>query len=199
MSKKQLFGLFLGSLVLYVIGNGLLPLLPVYAQEYVEGTVGIGYYLALAYLALALGSMSAGWLSDQLQIRKGLLIVAGLTAIPGVWLMGLVTDIWQLAVLTTIVWFLIGVGLALMNILTGLFAEKKARGRTFGLLAMPIGLGSLIGGATIGPIAQRWGYQTMFLALALFLLIWPINGLLLEDKKLERNPRPKGQRRAAFG
>ncbi|MBN1484059.1 MAG: MFS transporter [Chloroflexia bacterium] len=194
MSKKQLFSLFVGSLVLYVIGNGLLPLLPAYPLQFGGESVQIGYYLAFAYLALALGNIGAGWVSKRLQIRKVLFVTAGLLAIPGVWLMGMVTEMWQLVVLTAIVWFLIGVGLALMSILTGLFAKKEARGRVFAfLLAMPIGLGSLVGGLGIGPIAQKWGYPTMFQALSLFLLLWPATGLLLEDRVVPQKPPEAGR------
>jgi MFS family permease len=50
-------------------------------------------------------------------------------------------------------------------------------------LALAAPLGSLLGGATVGPIADRWGYPTMFTAVALFSCLWPSTGLLLEDKR----------------
>jgi MFS family permease len=38
----------------------------------------------------------------------------------------------------------------------------------------------------MGPIADRWGYATMFTAVALFLGLWPLIGLLVEDKVVVR-------------
>jgi hypothetical protein len=51
MSKKQLFALFVCSLVPYVVGNGLLPLLPVYAAHLGAESAEAGYYLSISYLA----------------------------------------------------------------------------------------------------------------------------------------------------
>lgn len=182
MSKRQLITLFVGSIVLYTIGNGLLPLLPVYATRLEAEPLAVGYYLSFAYLALALGNVAAGWFSDGLQRRKELYVIAGLLAIPGTWLMGQVSNLWYLAALTAVVWFLIGVGLALTNALTGLFAEKHERGRIFGLLALSIGLGSLLGGLTLGKLVDAGGYPRMFTLLAAFLGLWPLAGLFLEDR-----------------
>lgn len=102
MSKKRLASLFFCSLVPWTAGNGLLPLLPVYATQLGANSAGAGYYLALSYLAIALGALSAAWVSDHLGRRKLPLIVSGLAGIPAVWLMGQVSTIWGLAVLTAL-------------------------------------------------------------------------------------------------
>jgi len=49
--------------------------------------------------------------------------------------MGRATNIWQLTILTGTTWFLSGMGVALVNILVGLFAEKTERGKIFGILS----------------------------------------------------------------
>ena len=120
MSKKQLIALFLCSLVPWTAGNGLVPLLPVYATHLGADSAVSGYYLAFSYLAIALGALSAGWVSDQLNRRKFPLILAGIVGIPIVWLMGQISTIWGLTILTAILWFCGGLGLALIGILTGL-------------------------------------------------------------------------------
>jgi len=134
MSKKQLFVLSLCNLVLWTVRNGLLPLLPVYAARLGATPAVAGYYFSLSYLAVATGTVVAGWLSNKLQRRKKLLIVAGVVSIPIIWLMGRATNVWHLAVLTATLWFSGGIGVAVISILAGLFAEKAERGKVFGIL-----------------------------------------------------------------
>ncbi len=189
MSKKQLFALFVCSLILWTVGNGLLPLLPVYATQLGAAPAVAGYYLSFSYLALATGTVVAGWLSDKLQRRKTLLIVIGVVIIPTIWLMGRATNVWHLAALTATVWFLGGMVLTLVSILTGLFAEETERGKVFGILSLTSGLGALIGGITTGPIVDRWGYPTLFATLSLFSCLSPLAAMLLEDKVVGRAPR----------
>jgi MFS family permease len=186
MSKTQLFSLFLCSLVIWTIGNGLLPLLPVFATQIGAEPAVVGYYLSFSYLTLATGTVVAGWLSDKLQRRKALLIVGGVVSIPAIWLMGQATNVWHLAALTATVWFPGGMVLTLVSILTGLFAEETERGKVFGILSLTSALGTLIGGVTTGPIVDRWGYPTMFAALSLFWSLSPLTALLLEDKVVAR-------------
>lgn len=164
----------------------MLPLLPVYATQIGAGPAVVGYYLSFSYFALAIGTIVAGWLSDKLQRRNVLIIACVLVNIPVIWLMGRVINVWQLAVVTAIVWFLGGMVLTLTNILTGLFAEKTERGKIFGILSLTGGLGALIGGITTGPIADRWGYPTLFAALSLFSGLSLVVALFLEDKVVER-------------
>lgn len=182
MNGKQLSSLFLCSLIPWVLGNGLLPLLPVYASQLGAGPALVGYYLSISYFALALGTLAAGWLSDMFQRRKVILVIGGVLNVPIIWLMGRVTAVWQLTLLTVVAWFMGGMALTLIMILAGLFAEKKERGRVFGILALTGAIGALIGGLTIGGIADRWGYSVLFTFLALFASLLPWIGLLLEDK-----------------
>jgi MFS family permease len=182
MSKKQLISLFLCILVPYTVGNGLLPILPVYATKMGAGPALTGYYLAFSFLAVALGTIVAGWLSDKLQRRKTILITDGIILIPAIWLMGIASNIWQLAVLTATVWFLCGIQITLIHILAGLFAEENQRGKIFGILRLSVGLGMLIGGLISGPIVDLWGYPTMFKVFAIFSVILPLTGVLLEDR-----------------
>ena len=188
MNKKLLFSMFLCCLIPWVLGNGMLPLLPVYATQ-LGATPGFaGYYLSISYVALALGTLTAGWLSDRFERRKLTVIISGVLNIPVIWLMGYISRVWQLTVLTAISWFISALGLTTIMILAGLYAEKNERGRVFGILALTGALGALIGGLTVGSITDRWGYQILFTSLALFWGLFPLFGLLLEDKLvLERS------------
>src|SRR5512139_3000663 len=182
MSKKQLSALFICSLIPWTLGNGLLPLLPVYASELGASPALAGYYLAFSYLALALGTLAAGWLSDRFQKRKRWLIFTGLVNLPLIWLMGQASNVWQLAALTAVVWLLGGLALALTMILAGLFAGPEERGSIFGILALTNGLGAVLGGLGFGTIADRWGYPALFAVLAGVAAILPFAGLWLEDR-----------------
>jgi len=168
-----------------------MPILPVYATKMGAGPALIGYYLGFAFLSMAIGQIIAGWLSDKLQRRKTILIATGIAFIPAVWLMGTASNIWQLAVLTTTAWVLGGMQIALVNILTGLFAEENQRGKIFGILRLTVGLGMLIGGLISGPIVDLWGYPTMFKVFALFSVILPLSGVLLEDRVVAKIPTDK--------
>ena len=182
MSKKQLSTLFLCSLIYWTIGNGLLPLLPVYATQLGAAPSVIGSYLSIVYIGLAMGTITAGWLSDKFQRRKIMLIINGVLSVPVCWLMGRVTNIWYLTSLTAGLWFLGGVGLTLLSILTGLFAEKTKRGKYFGILSMAAPSGSLIGGLMTGTIADHWGYPILFSFISVFMILFPLIALLVEDK-----------------
>jgi MFS family permease len=110
-----------------------------------------------------------------------LLILEGAVMAPAVLLMGQARTIWQLATLTAIVWFCGGMGLLALDALTGLSAQEAERGKVFGIMAMTSGMGSLIGGATTGPLVDRWGYSTMFSALAVYAVLAPVLGLLARE------------------
>jgi len=183
MSKKQILALFVCSLVPWTVGNGLVPLLPVYATQLGADPAAAGYYLAFSYFALAVGAVAAGWLSDRLRRRKMPLIISGLAGIPIAWLIGRVGNIWGLSMLTAMLWFCGGLGLALIGILTGLSAGDDERGKVFGILSLTTGLGALIGGLTTGFIVDRWGFPTMFTAVAVFLILWPLAGIFPDRKR----------------
>ena len=70
MSRKQFFALFLCNLTPFIVGAGALPLLPVYAADLGAPPAVTGYYLAFSYLALTVGTLVAGWLSDRLGRRR---------------------------------------------------------------------------------------------------------------------------------
>jgi len=186
MKKKQLYTLFLCCLVPWTLGNGIIPLLPVYASELGAKPSFVGYYLSISYLTLTIGTFTAGWLSDRFQKRKTLLIGAGALGMPVAWLMGQVTTTWQLTILTALLWFLGGVMLTLLMTIAGLFAEEDERGKIFGILTLTEALGAILGGFTTGGIVDRWGYETLFTVLALFQGFLPLIGTFLEDSAVSQ-------------
>ncbi len=185
MSRKQLALMFICSLVIWSAGYGLIPLLPVYATQMGANSALAGYYLAIAYFAITLGALAAGWVSDRLHRRKLPLIIAGSINIPVAWLMGRVHTIWALTAFTSLLWCMAGLMLALLSILAGLSAGENERGKIFGILALTMGLGAVAGGMGVGWLVDRWGYPSMFTILAVFNLVFPLSALLLEEKELK--------------
>jgi MFS family permease len=192
MNKKQVMSLFVCSLVPWTVGNGLVPLLPVYATTLGADQSTAGNYLAFSYIALALGAVSAGWVSDRLGHRKISIILSGLVGIPAAFTLGLVESILALTLLTALLWFCGGLGLALMGILTGMSTREDQRGKIFGILSLTGGLGALTGGLTAGALVDRWGYPTLFSVTAIFLVLWPLSGLFLTEVKTTRVDREEG-------
>jgi len=188
IGRRQLASLFVCSLVPWTVGNGLLPLLPVYAAKLGADPTLAGLYLAFSYLALALGATSAGWVSGSRYRRRLPLIIVGVAAVPLPWLMGQVSSVWALSLLTALLWFCGGMGLALLGILTGLSAGENERGKAFGVLALTSGLGAFVGGLGTGWLVRDWGYAAMFGVLGVVMLVWPVAALGLEEKEDVRPP-----------
>lgn len=188
MNKRHFIPLFISSLIAWWIGSGLLPLLPIYATKLGASPALVGNYLSIVYLMLASGTASAGWLASKLQRHRGLFILSSVVCVPATYLMGHATNIWQLTILTSIVWFAAGGGLTLLAILTGRLAEAGQRGKLFGALALTTALGGLLGGFTTGPIADHWGYPTLFGVLSFLWLGQIVSGLFLRDKTASDHP-----------
>ena len=183
INRKQLIALFICSLVTWSIGYGLIPLLPIYAEQLGANAAISGYYLSFVYLGITLGAFSAGWISDGFHRRKLPIIVSGLILSPITLLMGKVDKIWELILVTAMLWYLGGLLLALFSILTGLSVGEEERGKIFGILAVTMGLGMSVGGLVVGWLVNHWGYLTMFTAIATISLITPMTALFLEEKK----------------
>jgi len=86
--------------------------------------------------------------------------------------------------LFALAWFFGGMGLSLLSILTGVFAPSGKRGRIFGLITSTGGLGALAGGLAFGPIADLFGYSSMFAIVAIFSISGPLIAFLLKEPAL---------------
>src|SRR6266545_4363837 len=189
MKNKQLSILFLTNFAVFFIGMGLLPLLPLYAAQFGATPTGSGLYLASTYTAIALGTVLTGWLSDRLPLRQ-LSISAGLAGLPALVLLGQAVALWQVVVLTAVVWFCGGIGLALVSILISLYADGSTRGRSFGLMFLARPLAGVIGGVTCGQVVGWQGYPFMFAALGLVWASWPVAALLGMEEQRPRADSP---------
>jgi MFS family permease len=185
--NQQLVYLFISNFAILFIGMGLFPLLPIYAGQFGANSTMVGVYLAIVYVSITSGTLLTGWLAERFS-RKGTFVAAGVLGVPALVLLGQATALWQVVVLTATVWFAGGIGLALVSVFTGLYADKNSRGKSFGLLALSSPLGAVIGGTVVGRLVEWQGYAVMFAALALVWSAWPIVALFkVQDKPLAKS------------
>jgi MFS family permease len=189
LKNKALAYLFFTNLVIFFIGTGLYPILPLYASQFGATPTLVGVYFALIYASISAGTMLAGWLVARLT-RKGAFVGAGVLGVPALILLGQATALWQVILLTGVVWFSGGIGTALVSVFTGLYAGDKSRGKSFGLMYLASPLASVIGGITVGQLVAWKGYPLMFAVLAAVWAGWPVLGLLVvKDKPASTPPR----------
>jgi MFS family permease len=177
MKNRQLRILFACNLCVFITGNGLLPLMPVYATELGAAPTLIGGLMAFAYLTLAGGTMMTRRLLDVFGSPRHLLVSMALICALVSLLLGHISVVWQLAIVLAVLWFCGGAIAALIAVLTGLNTVKANRGRVFGLMYLAMPLGALIGGTTIGRLVDGQGYTFMFSVLSVLWFCVAIIGL----------------------
>jgi MFS family permease len=189
LPNRQLIYLFVSSFTILFVGMGLFPVLPVYATGFGASRALIGLYYALMFAANAAGAMLTHRLAGYLS-RRGLFITIGVLGVPALMLLGRATALWQVIVLTATVWFCGGVGLALVNIFTGLHAGRSSRGKSFSLMFLAFPLGAVFGGLAVGQLVQSANYLMMFIVLGGVWAILPIVGAFgLKDEDAPRAAR----------
>ena len=175
--NRQMQYLFFSSFSILCVGFGLFPLLPIYAGNFGATPTTIGIYLALTYVAITLGTMLAGWLSGKVPRRLSL-VLAGFTGVLALAGLGQAATLWQVIVLTGLVWFTGGVGLANIDVMTGLLTNSANRGKSFSWIALTNPLGAIIGSLLVGHLVEWKGYPVMFAVLAAEYAIWPLIAIL---------------------
>jgi len=173
VNNKQLRYLFLCNFAIVFIGFGLFPVLPLYAAEFGAGPSSIGIFLAITYIAISIGSILAGQLSERIS-RRTLFAAAGLLGLTALLLLSAANALWQVVILTALVWFAGGIGLSITSVLTTFHTPSSERGKAFGLLALTSPLGALIGSLVIGRLVAWSGYSLMFVVLAVEWSMFPI-------------------------
>jgi MFS family permease len=191
--NKQLSALFVSNFAILFVGFGVFPLLPIYAARFGATPSMIGVYLALTYVAISLGTLLPGWLSQRVS-QKAVFVTAGLFGVPALILLGYAAEFWQVVALTGIVWFTGGVGIALVGVFTGRSAAPDQRGKWFGFIALATPLGAVIGGTAVGWLVESQGYKVMFSVLGLDYAVWPLIGLLLVREPKALRPASAGTR-----
>lgn len=159
-----------------------MPLLPVYAESLGASPRAIGIYLSMTFAAVLLGTIAAGHVADKTHRARGFFVSAGVLSAGSLFLMGIVGSFQLFAVLTGCVWFASGFSVTSLITFAGRSTPTRDRGKIFSALAIPVSLGTLVGGLITGAMVDHWGYRTMFLVLSVFCSLWPLLGCILEQE-----------------
>lgn len=198
MESRRFVALFLCNFAILFVGFGVFPLLPVFAAEFGATPTLIGFYLAVTYVAITLGNLLTGWLSGRAP-RKLVFVSAGVMGALALFLMGQATTLWQVVVLTSVVWFTGGIGLSLVSVFIGLSVDEGNRGRWFSLIALTNPLGAVIGGSAVAWMVAWQGYPMMFSMLGLVYAMWPLVGLLqVQDKPMNQASKREAAKPASL-
>ncbi|MFN8372129.1 MAG: MFS transporter [Anaerolineae bacterium] len=198
MPKRQLLVLFACNFISFLGINTLMSLLPVHLEQLGADSTRTGTFFSTNFFALGMGTVVAGWLLDRYRRRKLMLIGASAVAIPMMWLMGQTRDLTQLALVSVVYWFTMGIFFSTLNVLTGLFATEDERGRIFGLLSSAVAMSGVLSGAISGRIADAWGFTALFTATSVVLLSIPFIALLLEEYKDADSAAQQGTAKRSF-
>jgi MFS transporter, DHA1 family, tetracycline resistance protein len=174
--------LFSSNLAILFVGMGLFPILPYYANLFGASPVLVGLYFAVINAALSAGSLVSGTLAQRFSINR-LYIYSGAVGVPALVLLGQASQLWQVVVLTSLVWFVGGLNLSLISMLLAMTTPQASRGRAFSLLALNVPLGALFGAAWIGALVAQAGYSVMFWVLGLVWAAVPLAGLFLPEEE----------------
>ncbi|NCF65819.1 MAG: MFS transporter [Chloroflexi bacterium] len=189
MKRREMLPLFFINFIVYFVGTGLLPVLPLFASQFGITSTGIGLYIAFIFAAITLGTLFTGRIAYRFSPR-GIFLAAGFLGIPALALLGRSTSFWQAILLTAVIWFLGGVGTALVNVQAGQYAARNQRGRSFGLMFLALPAASLISGMTIGRLVEWQSYRFMFDVLSVIWATWIVWSMLLPSDRPEQRPTP---------
>ena len=170
---------------------GVFPVLPLYASSLGATSGMVGVYLA--DLRLDHSGHHADRLAGETLSLPAVLAAAGLLGMPALVLMGQVGAMWQLIILTGIVWFAGGIGLSLLSVMTGMITDPQRRGKSFGLMSLSLPLGALAGGMTVGQLIDWSGYATMFAVLGALWIVIPLSAWGLDPAKLKPGAQESDQ------
>lgn len=183
MPRKQLTIFFVTNFILFFTGNGLYPLLPLFAGEFGASVTVAGLFLASLSATNAAGALLAGRLLARFAPRT-LYTVVSVLGVLGLLALALARSLWLVVAATALVWFVGGFVMAISNILTGLTVAAESRGRAFGLLFLASPVAAIFGGGALGIIVNGSGYAPGFLVLAVMWAVIPALGLHLQRARL---------------
>jgi len=186
--------IFLASFLLWCVGNGIMPLLPVRAGGLGLENELIGLFLSGAFASLLAGTLLVGRFFDRIRNPSLLVLACGPAGTAALVLMAVSTTAAPFIAGTFVAWGCTGALIATLNAAAGLRFPPEKRGRLFGALSSTIPAGALVGGFSMGAIVDASSFRTMFLcasaaaALASVVLLWAVRGVASPASSSERAP-----------
>jgi MFS family permease len=179
MGNPLILPLYLPALLLSVAQGLLLPVLPLFVQDFTPPIFWVGLVLAGEGLGLLLGDLPAGLLLRQINQRTGMLLGIGMVGAATLALF------WSPSVVIVLLFrILSGLGWALYNVSRHTYIADvitvATRGRSVALLGGTFRLGRMIGPLVGGGLAAAAGLRAVFplfagICLLAWLAIWLFN------------------------
>lgn len=149
-----------------VILQGIYPVLPVMVASRGVAATNNGMFMAVVYVAIALGS----WLTPRIlelhpsvgKVSVVLSLLTGITLLA----MGYSVSYPAFLLSTAAYWFLCGVQVNIYSVLMSFISPPERIGSNFGLLANTTLIGAVLGGLAIGPCIKMLGGHGAFLLFA---------------------------------
>jgi MFS family permease len=188
IKNQPLVYVFISSFLVLFVGMGLFPILPLYATRFGASKTMVGVYYAVMYVANATGSMLPAWLGARLS-NRAMFVSGSLVGLPALFLLGKATSLFQVVLLTSLLWFSGGLLMALVNVFTGMYASSQRRGASFSIMSLPLPFGALIGSAVVGRLVTWQGYPSMFMVLGALWICLPLIGVFLLREKQSVSPK----------
>ena len=180
---KKLAALSIFSLVLRTIAQGLLPILPVIVQNTGANKSKNGIFMSIVYSMLLLGSLITGKKLSTKVSSPGFLILSVLLTAILIFLFGMQHSFYGLLTITSLLWFVAGINVTSVNILTGAYGDTEKSGRYFGILAVISLLGTIVGGFVVGPSIEKFGYFQSFSVFALLFIASSVPLIIISFKE----------------
>ncbi len=150
-----------------IILQGIYPVLPLLIAEKGANARMNSVFMAVTYLAIAMGSWLTPTIMSRFKSVSCLSMVVGLLTAIFLMIMGVSSGYYLFLLGTSLYWFLCGVQINVYSIMMSYVSTEAESGRNFGLLANTTLLGAVLGGFMMGPVLQFAGAVQSFAAFAI--------------------------------
>lgn len=164
--RASLLLLYAATFLVWTVGNGLAPLVPLHAKSLGLSPVEIGLLQVGLYAALIAGTIGGGSLVAHARSPRRLMQVSALAGASAFLFLSLVRGIAGVAVGYMGVWLFLGSALCVSGLVAGAVTNAPLRTRALTVLAATSGAGALVGGVFMGGVLDRFGFGPLCLGLA---------------------------------
>lgn len=196
-NRRAQLGIIFLTILIDMIGFGIvIPVLPLYAEQYGATAIQNGMLIAVFSLAQFLAAPVWGKISDRVG-RKPVLFVSILGTALGFWLMGAATTLSMLFV-ARLIDGIAGGNIGTAQAYVADISTPQERARAMGLIGAAFGLGFMVGPAIGGIMAGKFGYHSPMYLAAGMALVNALVVLAILPESLPPERRGEGRRESVF-